>query len=121
MVLSIYLDKANPGELHWEGDALATVAQYKAALTEARKICPKRPRDAKSATWSTPRGELCAFLPLDKYEYIELEEGIFVVNENLELLNGTPRTSETIRCYLARSLPHGRFHVASFARSLPGR
>ncbi|WP_143873548.1 hypothetical protein [Nostoc linckia] len=88
-MLSIYLDKNNPGELCWAGDTLATVAQYKAALVEARKFCPKRPRDA--------------FLPLDKHEYIELEEGIFIVNENLELLNGTPRTSETIRHYLADS------------------
>ncbi|MCC5644805.1 hypothetical protein LC607_18040 [Nostoc sp. CHAB 5824] len=94
MIVGIYVDRF--GELLGWSDAdcrrrhhVCTVREYKTALLKARRRNPKRPRDA--------------FLPLDKHEYIQLDEGIFVVNENLELLNGTPRTSETIRRYLADS------------------
>jgi hypothetical protein len=69
MIIKIFIDRH--GELGWTGERLATTQEYKKVLGIAKHRNPKYPRDC--------------FLPLDKGETVQLAEGLFKVDENLEL------------------------------------
>lgn len=71
MIIKVFITERD-GELGWEGDRLATSEEYDKALAYAKQANPKYPRDY--------------FLPLDKGEVIELQEGLFKVGASLERL-----------------------------------
>lgn len=71
MIIQIKIDDRS-GELGWEGDRLCRLNEYQKSLAIAKDINPQHHRDC--------------FLPLDCGEIVELEEGLFQVTVDLELV-----------------------------------